>query len=129
MFGLDRRLGALCRYAARRIAEGCPAPGAIGLDALVHWYGEPPYRGDDVVVRTQRAGVAVGLAATVAGGEVLFVEARTVPGSGRLRVTGALVWRPTNGFAFQMFCCGSQARRTLQERPSSGVPGFVKSRE
>ena len=90
VWGLDRRIRALCRRAARRVAEGCPAPGAIGPDALVHWYGEPPYRGDDVTARTRRAGVAVGLAATVAGGEVLFVEARTVPGRGRLRVTGAL---------------------------------------
>ena len=75
VWGLDRRIRALCRRAARRIAEGCPAPGAIGPDALVHWYGEPPYRGDDVTARTRRAGVAVGLAATAAGGEVLFVEA------------------------------------------------------
>ena len=90
VFGLDRRIRALCRRAARRIAEGCRAPGAIGPDALVVWYGEPPYRGDDVVARTRRPGVAVGLAATAAGGRVLFVEARAVPGRGRLRVTGAL---------------------------------------
>ena len=36
VFGLDRRIRALCRRAARRIAEGRPAPGAIGPDALVH---------------------------------------------------------------------------------------------
>ena len=90
VFGLDRRIGALCRRAARRIAEGGPAPGAIGPDALVRWYGEPPYRGDDVAARTRRPGVAVGLAATAAGGSVLFVEARAVPGRGRLRVTGGL---------------------------------------
>ena len=90
VWGLDRRIGALCRRAARRIAEGCPAPGAIGPEALVEWYGKPPHRGDDVAARTRRAGVAVGLSKTIAGGAVLFVEARAVPGRGRLRVTGAL---------------------------------------
>ena len=90
VFGLDRRIRALCRRAARRIAEGCPAPGASGPDELVHWYGEPPYRGDDVAARTRPPGVAVGLSKTIAGGEVLFVEARAVPGRGRLDVTGAL---------------------------------------
>ena len=90
VWGLDRRIGALCRRAARRIAEGRPTPGALGPEALAGWYGKPPYRADDVAARTRRPGVAVGLSATIAGGEVLFVEARAVPGRGRLRVTGAL---------------------------------------
>ena len=90
VWALDRRLGAHCRRAARRIAEGCRAPGALGPEALAEWYGRPSYRGDDVANRTRRPGVAVGLATTIAGGEVLFVEARADPGRGRLRVTGAL---------------------------------------
>ena len=40
--------------------------------------------------RAARPGVAVGLSATLSGARLLFVEARTVPGRGRLRVTGAL---------------------------------------
>ena len=60
---------ALCRRAARRIAEGCrAAPGALGPEALAEWYGKPPYRGDDVANRTRRPGVAVGLATTIAPG-------------------------------------------------------------
>ena len=90
VWGLDRRIGALCRRVARRRAEGCDAPGLLGPEALVEWYGKPSCRADDVAARTRRPGVAVGLAATVAGGELLFVEARAVPGRGRLRVTGAL---------------------------------------
>ena len=56
------------------------------IDDFVEETGSSP---PEVQQRTGQP-LAVGLAATVAGGEVLFVEARTVPGRGRLRVTGAL---------------------------------------
>ena len=55
---------------------------------MAAWLGAPRFRDAQVAGRTRRPGVAVGLAATATGGEVLVVEAACLPGRGRLRVTG-----------------------------------------
>ena len=87
---LERRIGAVCRKAALRRAEGDGSPVEITERAVADLLGPP--RGVDAVVsdRMGRPGVALGLSWTAAGGEVLFVEARRMRGAGALTVTGQL---------------------------------------
>ena len=87
---LERQIAALCRKAARRVAEG-KARGAARVDErrVRSWLGPRRFAGD-VRRRTADAGVATGLAVTAIGGDVLFIEATSYPGRGRLKVTGQL---------------------------------------
>ncbi len=86
---LERRLAAVARKIARRVAEGDGGDTAIGPDAVREHLG-PERVHNEVKRRTEEAGVATGLAVTGAGGEILFVEASVMPGTGRLQVTGQL---------------------------------------
>jgi ATP-dependent Lon protease len=89
--GLERRLGALCRKIARDVAESEGEPARAVVDAArVRELLGPERVHSEVRRRTGAPGVATGLAVTGAGGEVLFVEAQVMPGSGRLTVTGQL---------------------------------------
>ena len=85
---LDARIDEICRRVARLLREGLPCPGRMEPETVAAWLGAAPFRKDDAGDRTRRPGVALGLAATIAGGEVVVVEARCLPGSGVLRVTG-----------------------------------------
>ena len=84
---LDDGIDGLCRRAARLRAEGLPLPGEMGPEAVSTWLGAPRFRDDEIAARTRRPGVALGLAATGEGGDVLLVEAACLPGRGTLRVT------------------------------------------
>jgi ATP-dependent Lon protease len=87
---LERQIAALCRKAARRVAEG-KAKGSIRIDErrTRSWLGPRRFSGE-VRKRTEDPGVATGLAVTAVGGDVLFIEATAFPGRGRLKVTGQL---------------------------------------
>jgi ATP-dependent Lon protease len=87
---LERQLAALCRKAARRVAEG-KAKGSTRIDErrTRSWLGPRRFSGE-VRKRTEDPGVATGLAVTAVGGDVLFIEATAFPGRGRLKVTGQL---------------------------------------
>jgi ATP-dependent Lon protease len=87
---LEREIGALCRKVARRRAEGSEQPIAITPDVVVEMLGAPKFLDEEVEERTKSPGVAVGLAWTPAGGEVLFVEASRMQGTGALTLTGHL---------------------------------------
>ena len=87
--GLERRLGALCRKLAFEFAEGRTEPEVITPDRVRELLG-PERVHNEVKRRTREPGVATGLAVTGAGGEILFVEAEAMPGTGRLIVTGQL---------------------------------------
>jgi len=87
---LERELSALCRKVARRRAEGDEAPVAITPDRVVDLLGAPKFLDEDVADRTRTPGVAIGLAWTPTGGEVLFIEASRMPGGGSLTLTGHL---------------------------------------
>jgi ATP-dependent Lon protease len=87
---LEREIGALCRKAARRRAEGNEAPLAITPDVVVELLGAPRFLDEEMEERTKEPGVAIGLAWTPAGGDVLFVEASRMPGAGTLTLTGQL---------------------------------------
>src|SRR5215213_9109819 len=87
---LEREIGALCRKVARRRAEGDEARVVITRDTVVEMLGAPSFLDEEIENRTKDPGVAVGLAWTPAGGEVLFVEASRMQGGGTLRLTGHL---------------------------------------
>jgi ATP-dependent Lon protease len=87
---LERQIGTICRKVARQVAEGrtngkvrVSAKRARDLLGKRRFFSEQRRR-------TKDPGVATGLAWTPVGGEVLFVEATAVPGSGNLTITGQL---------------------------------------
>jgi ATP-dependent Lon protease len=84
---LERRLGALVRKVARRVAEGDDGRITIGPAQVRELLG-PERIHREGRRRTAQPGVATGLAVTGAGGDILFVEAGVMPGSGRLTITG-----------------------------------------
>jgi ATP-dependent Lon protease len=86
---LERRIGAVARRVARRVAEGDTEP-VVADPGVVREILGPERIHNEVKRRTSEPGVATGLAVTGAGGEILFVEAQVMPGSGRLTVTGQL---------------------------------------
>src|SRR5450631_1026759 len=89
---LEREIGAICRKQARRIAEGTREKVIVTPDVVEKDLGAPRYRTDtEVADRTRRPGVAVGLAWTPVGGDVLFIEAGRMPGGNKgLIMTGQL---------------------------------------
>ena len=87
---LEREIGALCRKVARRRAEGDESKAVITPDVVVEMLGAPTFLDEEIEDRTKDPGVAVGLAWTPAGGEVLFVEASRMQGGGSLTLTGHL---------------------------------------
>ncbi len=87
---LDREIASICRKAARAVAEGRTRPVRVGARQVVAYLGRPRFF-DEVAERTDRPGVATGLAWTPVGGDVLFVEATMMPGQDeRLILTGML---------------------------------------
>jgi ATP-dependent Lon protease len=86
---LEREIGKVLRHAAVRIAEGESGPVRVGPDDLHAILGPPRFE-NEVAMRTSVPGVATGLAWTPVGGDILFVEATRVPGSGKLILTGQL---------------------------------------
>lgn len=89
---LEREIGAVCRKVARRVAEA--EPGATqemvideeGVsDLLGPIKAEPDLAEDESI-----PGVAVGLAWTPSGGDILFIESAEMPGKGELKLTGSM---------------------------------------
>src|SRR5687768_11061355 len=87
---LEREIGALCRKAARRRAEGDYAPLTITPEVVAGMLGAPTFMDEEMEERTKEPGVAIGLAWTPAGGDVLFIEASRMAGTGSLTLTGQL---------------------------------------
>ena len=88
---LEQLIGTVCRKVARKIAEG--ETGSVTVtDALIHEFlGGYKVRVDtEIAERTKRPGVAVGLAWTPAGGDVLFIEANKMKGKGGFTMTGQI---------------------------------------
>jgi ATP-dependent Lon protease len=88
---LEQQIGTVCRKVARKIAEGHTEKIVI-TPAIVHEFlGGIKVRVDtEIAERTKRAGVAVGLAWTPAGGDVLFIEANRMKGKGGFTITGQI---------------------------------------
>ncbi|HZU40727.1 MAG TPA: endopeptidase La, partial [Solirubrobacteraceae bacterium] len=87
---LEREIGSVCRKVARQVAEGRAQRRLTVTEPRVReLLGKRRFH-SEARRRTNRPGVATGLAWTPVGGEVLFVEATAMPGKGRLTLTGQL---------------------------------------
>jgi ATP-dependent Lon protease len=86
---LEREIGNVFRHAAMRIAEGSVAQVSVDASDLGSILGPRRFEAE-VAMRSAVPGVATGLAWTPVGGDILFVEAARMPGSGRLTLTGQL---------------------------------------
>jgi len=87
---LEREIGALCRKIARRVAEdGVEGEVRIAPADLPDLLGPVRYE-PEIAERMGQAGVAVGLAWTPAGGDILFIESTRMKGKGGLKLTGSL---------------------------------------
>ena len=87
---LAHRIGAVCRKVALRRAEGDESRAEITERTVADMLGAPLHPDEVVSERMRRPGVAMGLAWTPAGGDVLFVEALRLRGHGKLTLTGQL---------------------------------------
>jgi ATP-dependent Lon protease len=88
---LEREITSICRKQARRILEGKPENLKVTREVVVELLGSPRFRPEEEVAeRVKRAGVAVGLAWTPVGGDVLFVEANVAKGGRHMTVTGQI---------------------------------------
>ncbi len=86
---LEREIGAVLRNIAVRVAEGKATSVRIDADDVRDILGAPKFE-NEVAMRVSVPGVATGLAWTPVGGDILFIEATRVPGSGKLILTGQL---------------------------------------
>src|SRR5437868_4350556 len=88
---LERNIGTICRKQARRIAEGKTEKLVVTKEIVQDFLGGIKIRVDtEIAERTQRPGVAVGLAWTPAGGDILFIEATKMKGKGEFKITGQI---------------------------------------
>jgi ATP-dependent Lon protease len=86
---LERQIGAVCRRAAVRIAEGQVESVRVDSADLAEILGPAKFE-NELALRTGMPGVATGLAWTPVGGDILFIEVSRTAGSGRLILTGQL---------------------------------------
>jgi ATP-dependent Lon protease len=87
---LERELAALCRKVARRVAEDGASGTIVIAPADLETLLGPEKFEPELAERAGRPGVAVGLAWTPAGGDILFIESTRMPGKGGLKLTGSL---------------------------------------
>ncbi len=88
---LEQLIGTVCRKQARRLAEGQADKLVVSRENVIEFLGGIKVRVDtEIAERTARPGVAVGLAWTPAGGDVLFIEANKMKGKGGFTMTGQL---------------------------------------
>jgi ATP-dependent Lon protease len=86
---LEREIGRVCRKVARAITEGHLEPVLCTVERVREYLGAERFF-SEVAERTEEPGVAVGLAWTPAGGDILFIEATRMPGKKGLTLTGSL---------------------------------------
>ncbi len=86
---LEREIGSVFRHVAMRIAESLVDKEQIDSEQIPGILGVKKFD-SDIAMRTSVPGVATGLAWTPVGGDILFIEATRVPGSGKLILTGQL---------------------------------------
>jgi ATP-dependent Lon protease len=88
---LERTFGTICRKQARRLAEGKSEKLVVTKETIQEFLGGIKIRSEgEIAERTERPGVAVGLAWTPSGGDVLFVEATRMKGKGGFTITGQI---------------------------------------
>jgi ATP-dependent Lon protease len=88
---LEQTIGTVCRKQARRVVEGKKERLIVTRESLKEFLGGIQVRVDtEVAERVKRPGVAVGLAWTPAGGDILFIEANRMKGKGSFSMTGQI---------------------------------------
>jgi ATP-dependent Lon protease len=138
---LDREIANVCRKVARKVVEGETQKAVISAETVAEFLG-PVRFFRELAERTDRSGVAVGLAWTSVGGEILFVESTRMRGRGKVTITGrlgdvmresalaALSWIRTNAatlgvdetlFDSSDFHIHVPAGATPKDGPSAGV--------
>ncbi len=87
---LEREVGSLCRKIARQVAEGKATPIQVGAEDVPEYLGRAHFFGE-IAERIDRPGIATGLTWTPVGGEIIFIEAATMPSKeSQLIMTGQL---------------------------------------
>jgi ATP-dependent Lon protease len=86
---LERELGKLARKVARQVVGTGTGPDKIAPDELQPMLGPSRFQAE-IAGRVQQPGVVVGLAVTQAGGEILFIEATRMAGTGKVSITGSV---------------------------------------
>lgn len=86
---LERKIGAVCRKAAREIYEGKNRKVSVTGRNLEQYLGKEKYRPDRKSDRDD-VGIARGLAWTSAGGDTLEIEVNVMPGKGEFKLTGQM---------------------------------------
>ena len=88
---LEQVVGTICRKEARRVVEGKKEKLIVTRDVVKEFLGHIQVRVEtEVAERVKRPGVAVGLAWTPAGGDILFIEANKMKGKGTFTITGQI---------------------------------------
>lgn len=88
---LEREIGSVCRKVVTQIAEGKTDQVTIDPERVREHLGRPKYyHTEEIATRTSLPGVATGLSWTPVGGEVLFIEATSMPGNKGFQLTGSL---------------------------------------
>jgi ATP-dependent Lon protease len=88
---LEQVIGTVCRKEARRVVEGKTEKLIVDKDVLKEFLGNIQVRVEtEVAERIKRPGVAIGLAWTPAGGDILFIEANKMKGKGGFTMTGQI---------------------------------------
>ena len=86
---LEREIGTICRKVARQVAEGKDTPTHVTVDDVPDYLGPTKFY-SEIAERQEEIGVVTGMSATAYGGEILFIEATSMAGEGRLLLTGQL---------------------------------------
>ena len=86
---LEREMGTICRKVARQIAEGKDTPTDVTSDDVPDYLGPTKFF-SEIAERKEEIGVVTGMSATAYGGEILFIEATSMAGEGKLLLTGQL---------------------------------------
>jgi ATP-dependent Lon protease len=88
---LEREIGSVCRKVVTMIAEANVEGIEVSPGKIQELLGRPRYFSDEEIAwRTSIPGVATGLAWTPFGGDVLFIEATSMPGNKGFQITGSI---------------------------------------
>ena len=87
--GLKKQIDNLCRYAAVKLVKGEEESISVTPKRLKEFLGRKVLS-HDTIEKTTIPGIVTGLAWTMAGGEILFIETKKVKGNGKVTITGQL---------------------------------------
>ena len=88
---LERQIGKICRKIAAQVAaDTAPPHTVVDAASIPQYLGRRKFHSEEITERTELPGVAIGLAWTATGGDIMFFEATRVPGEKGFTVTGQL---------------------------------------